>query len=303
MRITIAGDIGSGKTTIARELARHVAVEVCSTGGIQRQLAAARGITTLELNRLAETDASIDDQIDTYLKMLPSGDLVVESRMAWRFVPNSRKIFLYVLKQEAASRVLRANRDDERYRLLDDAVFHISERRKSEVKRFKKYYDANIDDLRNYDRVIDTTFAASQSVADRILRPDLLQNTPGIWLNPKNLVPTRSAQGLDDRKVVELADSMSRTGFNEREPIAVVYVDHAFFVADGHARAGASIRLGLEFVPLTLMACEDEPYLPGSTARSFVEDAVTQSMISDWEAAMNFHYPYPIWRHETCRAD
>jgi cytidylate kinase len=308
MRITIAGDIGGGKTTTARELARRVAVEMRSTGGIQRQLAAARGITTLELNRLAETDPSIDDQIDTYLKTLPNGNLVVESRMAWRFVPNTRKLFLYVLEHEAANRILRANRDDESYRLLDDAVFDISERRKSEVKRFKKYYDVNIDDLRNYDRVIDTTFAAPQSVADRILRPDLLQNSPGIWLHPKNLVPTHGIRHLNDQKVLELAGSIAKTGFDESQPIQVLYVNHAFFVVDGHARAGASIRLGLEFVPLTLTACEDEPYLPDSTARSFVEHAVTEGMISDWEDAMNFRYPHPIWRlparsSESCRAD
>jgi CMP/dCMP kinase len=296
MRITIAGDIGSGKTTIARELARHVSVEVCSTGGIQRQLAAARGITTLELNRLAETDASIDDQIDTYLKMLPSGDLVVESRMAWRFVPNSRKIFLYVLKQEAASRILRANRDDERYRLLDDAVFHISERRKSELKRFMQYYDVNIDDLRNYDRVIDTTFAAPQTVVDRILRPDSLQNTPGIWLNPKNLVPTRDIRQRNGRKVLQLADSIAKIGFDESQTIQALYVNHTFFIVDGHGRAGAAIRLGLEYVPLTLTACEDEVYLPGVTARRFVEDAVTESMIGDWENITSFHYPHPIWK-------
>jgi cytidylate kinase len=308
MRITIAGDIGSGKTTIARELARRVGVEMRSTGGIQRQLAAARGITTLELNRLAETDPSIDDQIDTYLKTLPNGELVVESRMAWRFVPNARKIFLYVLKHEAANRILRANRDDESYQLLDDAVFHISERRKSEVKRFKKYYDVNIDDLRNYDRVIDTTFAAPQSVVDRILKPDSLQNSPGIWLSPKNLVPTQGTRPRNGRKVLELAGSIAKTGFDESQTIQVLYVNHTFFVADGHARARASIRLGLEYVPLTLKACEDEPYLPGLTARRFVENAVTESMISDWEDALNFHYPHPIWRlparrSDSCRVD
>ena len=78
MRITIAGDIGSGKTTIARELAAHLAVEMRSTGGIQRQLAAARGITTLELDQLAESNSAIDRQIDRYLKTLPDGNLVVE---------------------------------------------------------------------------------------------------------------------------------------------------------------------------------------------------------------------------------
>src|SRR3974377_1204934 len=97
MRITIAGDIGSGKTTIARELARHAEGEMSSTGGIHGQLAAAGGITTLELNRLAETDPAIDEEIDGYLKKLPPGKLVVESRMSWGFVPRPRKNFLYVL--------------------------------------------------------------------------------------------------------------------------------------------------------------------------------------------------------------
>jgi cytidylate kinase len=296
MRITIAGDIGSGKTTIAGELARRAGVEMCSTGGIQRQLAAARGITTLELNRLAETDPSIDDQIDGYLKNLPAGNLVVESRMAWRFVPNARKIFLYVLRHEAAHRILRANRDDERYRLLDDAVLHISERRKSEVRRFKKYYDVDIDNLRNYDGVIDTTFASPQMVVDRTLKPDSLKDRPGIWLDPRNLVPTQSPRHLSDEKVSDIAGSMAKTGFHEEHPIGVLYVDHTFFLAHGHARLAASLRLGLAYVPLLLLACEEEPYRAGLTARSFVEEAVTESMVHDWENAMNFRYAHPIWR-------
>jgi cytidylate kinase len=296
MRITIAGDIGSGKTTIAGELARRAGVEMCSTGGIQRQLAAARGITTLELNRLAETDPSVDDQIDGYLKNLPAGNLVVESRMAWRFVPNARKIFLYVLRHEAAHRILQANRDDERYRLLDDAVLYISERRKSEVRRFKKYYDVDIDNLRNYDRVVDTTFASPQMVVDRILKPDSLKDRPDIWLDPRNLVPTQSPRHLSAEKVSDIAGSMAKTGFHEEHPIGVLYVDHTFFLVHGHARLAASLRLGLAHVPLVLLASEEEPYRAGLTARSFVEEAVTESMVHDWENAMNFRYAHPIWR-------
>ena len=296
MRITIAGDIGSGKTTIARELARHAEVEMCSTGGIQRQLAAARGITTLELNRLAETDPAIDEEIDGYLKKLPPGKLVVESRMAWRFVPDARKIFLYVLKHEAANRILRANRDDERYRLLDDAVVDIGERRKSEVKRFKKYYDVDIDNLRNYDRVVDTTFASPRTVVDRILKRDSLKSTPGIWLDPRNLVPTQTPRHLDDRKVREIAGSMAESGFDEDHPIGVLYIDHTFFVVEGHARLAASIRRSLEYVPLLLLACAEEPYRAGLTARSFIERTITETLVRDWEKAMQFRYPHPIWR-------
>ena len=65
-RISIAGDIGSGKSTIARAVAARIGVEPLSTGGIQRQLAAARGINTLELNRLGR-DRSLDRSADRRL--------------------------------------------------------------------------------------------------------------------------------------------------------------------------------------------------------------------------------------------
>jgi len=296
MRITIAGDIGSGKTTIATELAARLAVEMRSTGGIQRQLAAMRGISTLELNRLAETDSAIDREIDHSLKTLPDGDLVVESRMAWRFVPNTTKIFLYVLRQEAASRVLRANRQDESYRLLDDAVLQIGERRRSEVRRFKKYYNVNIDDLRNYDRVIDTTFASPEIVVERILTPDLLQKRPGIWLSPRNLVPTQEPTCFSAQKLQDLAISIAKNGFDEDRPIAALYVNHAFFIVEGHNRAGAAVQLGLQLVPLTLVAADEEPYGAGASARSLVESAVTEGAIRAWEDVLDFRYPHPIWR-------
>ena len=296
MRITIAGDIGSGKTTVAGQLAAHARAELFSTGGIQRQLAAARGITTLELNRLAETDPSIDRQIDGYLQTLPKGNLVVESRMAWRFVPNARKIFLYVLKQEAAHRILSAKRNDESYQLLDDAVLQITERRKSELKRFQKYYHVNIDDLRNYDRVIDTTFATPAAVVDRISSPDSLQYWPAIWLNPKNLLPTRD--DCNDSELLQVASLIGESGFDESQPIEVLYVDHAFFVVGDHRRAGASIRAGLEYVPLKLIASDDEVYVRGLTARRFVEQTVTDRLVREWEGAANFRYPYPIWKQE-----
>ena len=298
MRITIAGDIGSGKTTIAGELAAHARAELFSTGGIQRQLAAARGITTLELNRLAETDASIDQQIDSYLQTLPQGDLVVESRMAWRFVPNARKIFLYVLRQEAARRILQAKRNAESYQLLEDAVLQITERRKSELKRFQKYYRVNIDELRNYDRVIDTTFAMPTAVVGRVLSPDFLRYRPGIWLNPKNLLPTRAMQHHNDGELLQLASSIGESGFDESQPIEVLYVDHAFFIVEGHRRAGASIRAGLEYVPLKLVAADDELYAGGLAARRFVEQTVTDRLVREWEDVVNFRYPYPIWKRE-----
>ena len=61
---------------------------------------------------------------------------------------------------EAALRVVGAQRTEENYGLIANATQQILARRKSEVIRFKKYYNVDIDRLLNYDLVIDTTFAA-----------------------------------------------------------------------------------------------------------------------------------------------
>jgi len=296
VRITIAGDIGSGKTTVARAIAERLRVEALSTGGIQRQLATARGITTLELNRLAESDGSIDEEIDNYLKRLPDGDLVVESRMAWHFVPNTTKIFLYIVRQEAAQRIVGANRDDEIYKSVEDAMSYIAKRRQSEIHRFKKYYDVNIDDLRNYDFVIDTTYASAGAIADRIMKRRDLKFRPTISLNPRNLIPTQGIRELKPALVQQISESISTHGFDDEQAIAALYVNHTFYIVDGHNRAAAAIKTALDEVPIQLLASGDEPSVGGMSARQYVHDSVSDSRIYDWEDAVGFKYEHPIWR-------
>ena len=58
--ITISGDLGGGKSVLANALVDYWGAEAYSTGTIQRKMAAERGISTLELNKLAETDKTID---------------------------------------------------------------------------------------------------------------------------------------------------------------------------------------------------------------------------------------------------
>ena len=295
-RITIAGDIGSGKTTVARAVAERLGVEPLSTGGIQRQLAAARGITTLELNKLAETDSAIDEEIDNYLKQLPGGDLTVESRMAWHFVPNTKKIFLYIVAPEAAGRILRARRNDEPYKSMDDAIEYISRRRSSEILRFRKYYGVNIDDLRNYDLVIDSTFASPSAIANRMLEQRDVKFRPRMLLSPRNLLPTQGVRELNPTVIGHIANAIVERGYDEDQVIRALYVNHTFFIADGHNRAAAAIKTGLDFVPVALAAAGEEQYISGLSAKKYVEDSITAGKIHDWEDAVGFQYEHEIWR-------
>jgi predicted cytidylate kinase len=293
LRITLAGDIGSGKSTVAKRLAELAGVEPLSTGGIQRQLAQKRGVSVLELNRLAENDPSIDREIDSYLMRLPPGNLVVESRMAWHFVPDTLKVYLYISDQAAARRIVGAQRSDEGYRTIADATTPILARRKSEILRFSKYYNVDIDDLLNYDLVVDTTFASVDDVVSQIREPHDLQKKPACLIDPRNLVPTR---GGAHSKSGAVAESIRTRGFDINQPIATLYVDHAFYIVDGHARAAAALKAGMQFVSCTIRASNNERYRGELSARQYVKNAVNDSLISEWEAAAGFRYEGEVWK-------
>lgn len=174
MIITITGDLGSGKSTAGKLLAEQLGYTYLSTGQIQRELAGKLGITIHELNKQAETDSSIDKQLDEYIKGLQhnSANMVIDSRLAWHFLPNSYSVYLVVDPATAATRIYNdATRGDSEsnYLSVNDVLQKNSERKRSEHKRFLELYDVDCGDMCNYDVVIDTTGVAAGDVVARIL--------------------------------------------------------------------------------------------------------------------------------------
>lgn len=170
--ITISGDLGSGKSVLAERLAKHYKANRYSTGTAQRQLAAEMGITTLELNQRAESDKTIDDKIDGVFKSLSKTDvnLIVDSRMAWHFLPSSFKIKLEVAPQIAADRISKDNtRIGEGDTSPDVILQSILDRRASEKERFLRYYDADITANENYDLVVNTHGAEPNDIAQQVI--------------------------------------------------------------------------------------------------------------------------------------
>jgi cytidylate kinase len=176
MIITIGGDAGSGKSTVAQAVAAKLGYKYYSVGNLRRQMAAARGLTIEAYNKLGETDPSTDKEADAYQEKLgkTEDNFVLESRLGWKFVPKSLKIFLSVDEKEAAGRILRDHKEGKRpseirMKTLKDALEHIRERRKSDLLRYKKYYNVNHLDKKHYDVVIDTTGKTVEKVAEEVL--------------------------------------------------------------------------------------------------------------------------------------
>lgn len=171
--ISITGALGSGKSTVARNICAKNGFNYFSTGTIQRKIAEERGIDTLQLNQLCGSDKSVDDLIDGRLRQMNvdgTTDIVLDSRLAWFFVDKSFKVYLTALPSVAADRVFH---DDKRVGEPTgdqlEVMRNLLERQRVENERFKRFYNADCFDLNNFDIVVDSSKSSVDEIADLII--------------------------------------------------------------------------------------------------------------------------------------
>ncbi len=173
MIIAISGKPGSGKSTVAKLLAKKLGLKHYSTGDFMRKLAAERGMSLIELSKIAENDFSIDDAIDSWLRRLAKQEkgFVIDSRLAFHFIPDAVKIYLDVDLDIAAKRIFSGPaRETEKAASIEALKEELKQRMESERKRYIKYYNVDIDDKSNYDLVIDTSNISAEEVVEKIIR-------------------------------------------------------------------------------------------------------------------------------------
>lgn len=170
-KISLAGDLGSGKSTVGAILKEKFGAEIVSIGRLQRSMAAEMGMDTCEFNRYQETHPEFDKILDTRLSSYESlcGNFIFDSRMAWHFVPSAFSVYLKCDIAEAAKRVTKAGRNDERYSDEKEAADKLLLRREREKKRYADFYGVDITDMNNYDLVVDTTDKSVEEVAEAII--------------------------------------------------------------------------------------------------------------------------------------
>ncbi len=172
MIISISGRPGSGKSAVAARVASRLGMSHVSAGDFMRSMAEERGMTILELSRLAETDDSIDLEIDARTQRFgeEQNGFVIDARLAWYFLPQSVKVFLDVGAEEAARRIYRAERTEEVDNVdLEATARAIEARAASEAVRYRRYYGVDYLDAAHYDLVVDTSRKGIDEVVDDIV--------------------------------------------------------------------------------------------------------------------------------------
>lgn len=171
-KIAITGDLGSGKSSVCKVLHKELGFRIISVGSIQRELAAEHNMSITEFNRYMETHPEIDIACDNKVSEWGKTNegLIFDSRLAWHFVPHALKVYLKVDIRIAAQRIFgdRERRNEEQSDIVA-VQSKISERRKSEIIRFKSQYQIDLEAFDNYDIVIDTGNLSIEETAHIIL--------------------------------------------------------------------------------------------------------------------------------------
>lgn len=241
INITIAGDLGSGKSTVANHLINNINYRIESAGLIFRRLAEQHGMTAKEFNQFIESNPKYDNMVDDTIKEMGEKEenIIFDSRLAWYFVPKSFKIYMYVDVDTATERIFNdRDRISESYSDMATAKKEIIERRQSEVLRYKTFYNVDINNYSNYDFIIDTSHAAKEEVNELVLGSfrafEQGKEYNKIWLSPKNLIMENEVEDASEDIEIEKRDSK-------------------FYVVKGFAKVRTALEEGKSLVAIKKM--------------------------------------------------
>ena len=242
--ITLSGELGSGKSTVANYLISKMPFRIVSAGLLFRQLAAKHGMSAKEFNQFIENDPKYDHYVDDTMAELGRTDekIIFDSRMAWHFVPSSFKIYLYVDVDTATERIFNdVGRVSESYSDKATARKEIVERRQSEILRYQNFYHCNLDDYSNYDLIVDTSHASRDEVNELVFNSfkafDEGKEYTKIWLSPKSLI----------LKGDEPDDSGEKLIINKK--------DGRFVVEKGFTKVKKALENGQTLVAVDIVKC------------------------------------------------
>lgn len=160
MIITITGKPCSGKSTVVKMFSEKYNFKYISTGDMFRKFAKEFGYDILRFQKEDEKIKDIDELVDTKIKNLGitnlNDDIIIDSRLAWHFIPNSFKVFIDISDEVAGERLMQADRETEKTNNLNQAMQQLKDRWNTENERYQEIYKIDNLNLNNYNLVINS---------------------------------------------------------------------------------------------------------------------------------------------------
>ena len=285
--ITITGSLGSGKSVVSSILKERLGLEVESIGSLLRRMAQNYGMSTNDFNKYMETHPEFDHELDNFVKSegLKPTPKIFDSRLAWHFIPQSFKVYLYVKDEIAAERVYNdVGRINEKHENIGTALANIIQRRNSEVHRFKIQYNIDLENFSNYNLVVDTSYSSPSTIADIIIanyQNKVFSNE--IWLSPYTLIPTQSSKNLSFENIPSIDNESKEFDRYPEDPIKVIVFNNKFYIYDGHKRVLNSIIKRISLLPCRLMNFKnDETLASGQAIQEYIQENCKEEDLCDW---------------------
>ena len=169
MKVTIFWLAWTGTSTIWKLLSEGLWYKFMSTWNIMRSWASELAMSLYEFeDKVAKNDYSFDIKLDNKVKdyWVQNDNFVFESRLAWYFIPDSFKIYLYCDDEERYKRI----NSRESWKLED--IKSKTEKREDElIKRYSLVYPEILfpPDKKNFDLVIDSTKIKPDEILEIII--------------------------------------------------------------------------------------------------------------------------------------
>ena len=165
MIVTVSGEIGAGKSTVAKVLARSLGLRYLSTGEVFREEARRRGLSLAAMGRLAEQDQTIDREIDRMqTDVARAGGVLVDSRLSGWLIDGDLRIWFRAPLAVRAARV--AARDG---LSTEEALSALRGREESERRRYRAIYQIDLTDLGRYHVIVDTSIWSAREIVQALL--------------------------------------------------------------------------------------------------------------------------------------
>lgn len=183
MIISISGNPGSGKSTVAKIILQKLGYERVYAGGIMREEARKRNLTLEQfmasLAKNQELEKEIDHKVkDCAYELERSGkNVLVEGRVQYHLIPESIKIYIKVAPKEGARRILKdlqdkamsKERNQQSANTLEEVMNLNETREETDAQRYKKLYGIDHRIESQYDLVIDTTKITADQAAEKVM--------------------------------------------------------------------------------------------------------------------------------------
>lgn len=164
-KITISGQVASGKSTVGKLLAERLGYNFISIGNRTRDFASKKGMSIVEFQKACLQNPELDKEIDRMFayECNNSENIVVDYRLGFLFVPDAVHIFLCISEVDAIERLKKANRQNETH-------LTVNERNETFKKQFQNSYGVDYTDFRNYDLYLNVkAFTTPEAIVEFIL--------------------------------------------------------------------------------------------------------------------------------------